>query len=1096
MEVETNAALKRKHESSPVESASSKRVIHGTTVPEEGEPVKTCVHEVALPAGTDAASFTPVTAQWPPIGLSEPAKEYAFKLDPFQATAANCLERRESVLVAAHTSAGKTVVAEYAIAMSIRDKQRVIYTSPLKALSNQKYRELNEEFGDVGLMTGDVTINPNASCLVMTTEVMRSMLYRGSEVMREVAWVIYDEIHYLRHLSTSTSTTVNCLPTVGWQAERALSWRREPEREAVWPEGGLSWRRDPERGVVWEESIIMSPVGTRFAFLSATIPNALEFAQWIAQLHKKPCHVVYTDYRPTPLEHYIFPTGGDGIHLVVDKKGVFRDKNFQRAVAVVSASGKAAAATKAKKDAIADKGDKGEKGAKGEEGNADIYKLVKMVVESNWHPCIVFSFSKKEVEHLCNSTTKLDLNNDDEKKLVETVYHSALDILTEDDKKLPQVVSLLPTLRRGIGMHHSGLLPILKEVIEIMFQEGLLKVLFATETFSTGLNMPAKTVIFTSCRKFDGAAFRWVSGGEYIQMSGRAGRRGLDDKGVAIMMLDERMDPQQPPRLLPAHGHATAAVFLKDGDACSGCCVIAKQMVKGKADTLYSAFHVGYNMIINLTRQEGVTTEWLIRHSFRQFQTENALPALEAKVTELEEQYAAVVIEDEPKVEEYAGHCEQLKLLNAERRAICAVPTASLPFLQPGRLVRVMCDPPGRQEGPPVVGGGERTAWGVVVNFHKVGGSEGREVEEDGEEGEGGAAKSTKGELYVVDVLAQCLVEEMPGGRAKSSPLAHGEMGGEARIIPLPLDRVDVLSSVRVHMSKDLRNADNRGAVVKALREVERRFPAGVPELDPRSDMKLKSKDLDKIRRQIESLEGCIARHPLAKSDSLQQRLDTLQAKRNLKHSIKMAKKEHKAATGMVMKDELKARNRVLKKLGYVDQEGLVQLKGQTACEISSSDEIVTTELIFSGLFKTLEVPEVVALVSCLVWTEKGVKSAKVRDELQGPLRTLHDIARRVGNVAKECKMEVEVEEFVEMFSPDLMEIAYAWSRGARFAEVMKMAEIFEGSLVRAMRRLEELLRQISAAAKSIGDDDLMAKMDQAGESVKRDIVFAASLYL
>eukprot|EP00854_Cymbomonas_tetramitiformis_P010413 gene10413-12314_t len=861
MEVETNAALKRKHESSPVESASSKRVIHGTTVPEEGEPVKTCVHEVALPAGTDAASFTPVTAQWPPIGLSEPAKEYAFKLDPFQATAANCLERRESVLVAAHTSAGKTVVAEYAIAMSIRDKQRVIYTSPLKALSNQKYRELNEEFGDVGLMTGDVTINPNASCLVMTTEVMRSMLYRGSEVMREVAWVIYDEIHYLR---------------------------------------------DPERGVVWEESIIMSPVGTRFAFLSATIPNALEFAQWIAQLHKKPCHVVYTDYRPTPLEHYIFPTGGDGIHLVVDKKGVFRDKNFQRAVAVVSASGKAAAATKAKKDAIADKGDKGEKGAKGEEGNADIYKLVKMVVESNWHPCIVFSFSKKE----------LDLNNDDEKKLVETVYHSALDILTEDDKKLPQVVSLLPTLRRGIGMHHSGLLPILKEVIEIMFQEGLLKVLFATETFSTGLNMPAKTVIFTSCRKFDGAAFRWVSGGEYIQMSGRAGRRGLDDKGVAIMMLDERMDP---PNGAVNTVNVDTRTRLEDP--------IAKQMVKGKADTLYSAFHVGYNMIINLTRQEGVTTEWLIRHSFRQFQTENALPALEAKVTELEEQYAAVVIEDEPKVEEYAGHCEQLKLLNAERRAICAVPTASLPFLQPGRLVRVMCDPPGRQEGPPVVGGGERTAWGVVVNFHKVGGSEGREVEEDGEEGEGGAAKSTKGELYVVDVLAQCLVEEMPGGRAKSSPLAHGEMGGEARIIPLPLDRVDVLSSVRVHMSKDLRNADNRGAVVKALREVERRFPAGVPELDPRSDMKLKSKDLDKIRRQIESLEGCIARHPLAKSDSLQQRLDTLQAKRNLKHSIKMAKKEHKAATGMVMKDELKARNRVLKKLGYVDQEGLVQLK-------------------------------------------------------------------------------------------------------------------------------------------------------------------------
>ncbi len=145
------------------------------------------------------------------------------------------IERDESVLVAAHTSAGKTAVAEYAIAKSLRDKQRVIYTSPIKALSNQKYRDLQEEFGDVGLMTGDMTINPNATCLIMTTEILRSMLYRGSEVVREVAWVIYDEVHYMR---------------------------------------------DKERGVVWEESIILLPHKVRFVFLSATIPNAQSFVSW------------------------------------------------------------------------------------------------------------------------------------------------------------------------------------------------------------------------------------------------------------------------------------------------------------------------------------------------------------------------------------------------------------------------------------------------------------------------------------------------------------------------------------------------------------------------------------------------------------------------------------------------------------------------------------------------------------------------------------------------------------------------------------------------------------------------------------------------
>jgi ATP-dependent RNA helicase DOB1 len=193
-------------------------------------------------------------------------------------------------LVAAHTSAGKTAIAEYAIAQSLKANQRVIYTSPIKALSNQKYRELAEEFGDVGLMTGDVTINESASCLVMTTEILRSMLYNGSEIVREMAWVIFDEVHYMR---------------------------------------------DKERGVVWEETIILLPAVVKHVFLSATIPNAKEFCEWIVKLKAQPCNVVYTDFRPTPLQHYIYPTGAEGIFLVVDEKGVFRENNFAKAIQVI-----------------------------------------------------------------------------------------------------------------------------------------------------------------------------------------------------------------------------------------------------------------------------------------------------------------------------------------------------------------------------------------------------------------------------------------------------------------------------------------------------------------------------------------------------------------------------------------------------------------------------------------------------------------------------------------------------------------------------------------------------------------------------------------
>ncbi|ONK68040.1 uncharacterized protein A4U43_C05F6660 [Asparagus officinalis] len=247
---------------------------------------RTCVHEVAVPNGYVSSKDESIHGTLAnPTYTGNMAKCYEFELDPFQSVSVACLERNESVLVSAHTSAGKTAVAEYAIAMSFRDKQRVIYTSPLKALSNQKYRELSHEFTDVGLMTGDVTLQPNASCLVMTTEILRGMLYRGSEVIKEVAWVIFDEIHYMK---------------------------------------------DRERGVVWEESIIFLPPQIKMVFLSATMSNATEFAEWICNIHKQPCHVVYTDFRPTPLQHYVFPMGGSGLYLVVDENEQFKEDNFMK----------------------------------------------------------------------------------------------------------------------------------------------------------------------------------------------------------------------------------------------------------------------------------------------------------------------------------------------------------------------------------------------------------------------------------------------------------------------------------------------------------------------------------------------------------------------------------------------------------------------------------------------------------------------------------------------------------------------------------------------------------------------------------------------
>lgn len=394
------------------------------------------------------------------------------------------------------------------------------------------------------------------------------MLYRGSEVMREVAWVIFDEIHYMR---------------------------------------------DKERGVVWEETIILLPHTVRYVFLSATIPNAMQFAEWICKSHEQPCHVVYTDFRPTPLQHYLFPAGGEGIYLVVNEKGEFREDNFSKAMGMIQdqqgddpADPKSGKGRKGKSK----KGGGEKKGAlvsyecgifsKPSTGNSDIQKIVKMIMHKNYNPVIVFAFSKRECEGLAMSMVKMEFNTTEEQDLINGIFTNAIENLAEADRQLPQISNLLPLLKRGIGIHHGGLLPILKEVIEILFQEGLIKVLFATETFSIGLNMPAKTVVFTAARKFDGREFRDLSSGEYIQMSGRAGRRGLDDRGVVIVMCDEKLDPGS-----------------------------AKVMIKGEADRLDSAFHLGYNMVLNLMKVEGISPEFMLERCFFQFQSTAGVPLLE-----------------------------------------------------------------------------------------------------------------------------------------------------------------------------------------------------------------------------------------------------------------------------------------------------------------------------------------------------------------------------------------------------------------------------------------------------------------------------------
>jgi ATP-dependent RNA helicase DOB1 len=893
-------------------------------------------HQVALPPDYD---YVPISEHKAP---EEPARTWSFTLDPFQQVSIASIQRNESVLVSAHTSAGKTVVAEYAIAQCLKNNQRVIYTSPIKALSNQKYREFMAEFGDVGLMTGDVTINPTATCLVMTTEILRSMLYRGSEIMREVAWVVFDEVHYLR---------------------------------------------DKSRGVVWEETIILLPDKVRYVFLSATIPNAMQFAEWITKTHNQPCHVVYTDFRPTPLQHYFFPAGADGIHLVVDEKGTFREENFQKAMTSIAEKAGTDASDFTAKRKGRGKDKKTNKG--GNKEQTDIYKIVKMIMLKNYNPVIVFSFSKRECENYALAMSQLAFNDESEKAMVSKVFNSAIEMLSEEDRMLPQIQHILPLLRRGIGVHHSGLLPILKETIEILFQEGLIKVLFATETFSIGLNMPAKTVVFTSVRKFDGISQRWVTPSEFIQMSGRAGRRGLDDRGIVIMMINEQMEP-----------------------------AVAKEIVRGQQDNLNSAFHLGYNMILNLIRVEGISPEFMLERCFFQFQNTASVSGLEKQLVELESEKANMNITDEATVKDYYNLRQQLDQYTKDMRDVITHPNYCLQFLQPGRLVKIKF-----KEWD--------FNWGAVVNATP--------------------RKANKGEVlqpqqsYVVDVImpvasdtkfAPQAGEGLPAGIRPPAPGDKAKM----EVVPVLLSCIESIGHLRIFLPSELKSTEQKNNVKKALDEVQKRFPDGIAILDPIENMGITDDSFKKLLRRIEVLESRLLTNPLHNSPRLPELYTQYAHKVALQEKIKSVKKEISDALSVLQLDELKNRKRVLRRLGFIDEAGVVQLKARVACEISTGDELVLTELLFNRFFNELTPEQCAACLSCFIFEEKSNEQPALKDELDKPYRDIQKQARIIAKISQESKLTVNEEEYLQTFKYELMEVVYAWAKGASFAQIWSVS--------------------------------------------------------
>jgi superfamily II RNA helicase len=443
----------------------------------------------------------------------DPAIAYTFPLDPFQQQAVLAIHRGDNVFVTAKTGSGKTLVGEYQIAYSLRKGKRVIYTTPIKSLSNQKYNDLKHLFSgnSVGIMTGDIKSNPEADIVVATTEILRNLLFKqstatahlgtaGAISMEGVDAVIFDEVHYIN---------------------------------------------DPDRGHVWEETLILLPSDVRLVLLSATIDSPELFAGWLGRAKQHPIALLKTTYRIVPLVHGVYdpstPVGSLPLQaLKAGDEAPYQPTVYRNWLKGKEARLKAAEdwaervhAAKAAGDSIA--GAKGK--VKVQSFTHSMNECIDQLRSRDLLPALFFLFSRKECERYAEQVSGTLIDTSDQavvKHMIKFHLHRYADTL----EKLPQYHQIVSLLERGIAFHHSGLLPLLKEIVELLFSRGYIKVLFCTETFAVGLNMPTRTVVFLDLKKpdGDGGGFRPLRADEYIQMAGRAGRRGKDTQGVVIYL--------------------------------------------------------------------------------------------------------------------------------------------------------------------------------------------------------------------------------------------------------------------------------------------------------------------------------------------------------------------------------------------------------------------------------------------------------------------------------------------------------------------------------------------------------------------------------
>jgi ATP-dependent RNA helicase HelY len=895
---------------------------------------------------------------------------YDFDFDPFQVAACGALTDGDGVLVAAPTGSGKTVIGEYAVHLALTQGKKCFYTTPIKALSNQKYNDLVRRYDTetVGLLTGDNAINGDAPVVVMTTEVLRNMLYAGSRALRDLGYVVLDEVHYLA---------------------------------------------DRSRGAVWEEVIIHLPESVRVVALSATVSNAEEFGDWLAQV-RGGTEVIVDEHRPVPLWQHML--AGRRLYDLFTDDG--HHEVNQELVRL------------AHREAIRQPASRPGRGGHRPKRNANPYRpeIIDRLDGAGLLPAITFIFSRAGCDAAVQQclAAGLRLTTPDEAQIIEDTAARRTADLPDEDLTVLGYHDWVLALKRGIAAHHAGMLPVFKEVVEELFTAGLVKAVFATETLALGINMPARTVVLEKLDKWNGEAHVALTPGEYTQLTGRAGRRGIDVEGHAVVLWQPGMDPGS---------------------------------VAGLAGTrtypLNSSFRPSYNMAVNLTARVGrKRAAALLESSFAQFQADRGVVGLTRRLRRLKEataELARQVTCDRGDFMEYAELRHQLT--EAERgqsRGRASTQWAEarrvLATLRRGDIIRV---PSGRRAGlavvlnPPPAGdefSANRADGPLVLTV-------------------GGQLKQLSAADFPVPVAPVDRIR-IPNSFSERSPKHRRDLVSAMRAKVAGRDYDP--STARKHGRQQGRGAGQLSAGGSADEEYSERGRGSARDDDDFS--RGADGDIAELRRKLR-------RHPCHACP------DREQHARYAERYFRQKKEADELERQVAGRSHVIARTfdrvcEVLDELGYLDGD-TVTPAGQRLTRLYSELDLLAAECLRRGVWEGLNPAELAACVSVLSFeSRKQTDDAGPARLPQGPVRDVLTTMGRTWGELDHLEQRNGL-SFLRDPDPGFVWAAYRWVRGAKLEDVLdSVPGLTPGDFVRSMKQLIDLLDQIAVASRDTASRD------------------------